>query len=615
MRNPLTFRKAPADERGVVAIIVAVSMLGLVIAAALVVDFGRVRLDRQMNKSSADSAVSAGIRGLDRGDGKAHSFAGVCQALAYLRESQPDMAGLPAAGGNVTCPPSAAQLAATCTADNPIAPPARYEATLGGVQVIIQSPYLVSEGGFPEENLESLQDDIGDPELAGCDQLGVIITETTTPGLGRVATNEDLTTSVRSVGRVVIGSEGQGAVALLLLNREECEVLRNSSNNTRILVRGNGPVPGIIHSDSLGSTSCNSTKVFYSQVDYGIVAEESEDEPIAPGIITTRALTGETGANATKAQELFPKVVAKPDPGGATPHGLITRSVVDEKYLPGVRIVRNTANALLDSATRPDGWIDATDDCKSGSTASGRLWLNCANFNPNTAVSFPNATELIFKGRVSGDINMPVATRVYIEGSSSGIHGLSAGQFRMHHFGQATCPTSNVASRAQLVIRNNRFVNSDNSSLVQLCNTAVVLLGGPTATNALPATYGQQSEPNTGTGVLRLTGGTVRWTAPDAVGEEERTTADFEALEDLALWTETSGGSNHLLNANLIMAGIFMAPNASPFNITGTGGFDVKNSQFIVDKLDLGGSGTLEMKPDPHDSITIPIIGGFGLVR
>lgn len=600
------------DERGAAAIMVAISMVMVTVAAALVLDFGAVRLDRQMNKVAADTAASAGVHGLDRGDGEPHPFAGVCQALTYLRESQKEFSGLPTAGGNVNCPANPAKLRTVCK-PGVAGSHASYTATTGGLTVTIKSPYSLTDGGFVEENLTTRQSDTGEPSQAGCDQLGVIITETRSAGLGSMVTSDDIGSSVRSVGRVTVGDEGDGAVAMLLLEREECEVLRNASNNTRIVVQGNGDVPGLIHSDSVGSTGCSSTKLFRSGITDGIVAEESVNSPKLPGVISARALRpGEPGANPASAQDLYPEVVAKPNPGGAVAGRLVTRSVIDEKYLGPVDTLRQTANALLSSPTAPAGW--QTVGCNPTAVQqllAGRIWVNCSNFNGSAL--FANATEAVFTGRVSGDVSLPQATRVYIEGSASPA-GLTVSTFKMHHFGALSCPSGTVASRAALVIRQGQLTNQNSSSQLQLCNTAVVLLGDAAGTGCLPTTVAQAYTTNSCNGLLRMTGGTVRWTAPDAIGQAERSDADFAALEDLALWTEASGQS-HNLSGNLYMAGVFMVPNAKPFNITGSGVMQVADSQYIVDKLDVTGSGTLTMKPDPYDSIRIPIIDSFGLVR
>ena len=58
-------RRRRSDERGVVAVIVAVSMTALLVAVGMVLDFGLVRIDRQVDKAAADSATAAGLQALN----------------------------------------------------------------------------------------------------------------------------------------------------------------------------------------------------------------------------------------------------------------------------------------------------------------------------------------------------------------------------------------------------------------------------------------------------------------------------------------------------------------------------------------------------------------------
>ena len=89
-------RNRRTDQRGAVAILVSFAMVAILVAAAMVLDFGIARLDRQKNKAVADSAVAAGMRGLDMGDGRTHPFHGVCQALEFLKANKPALSSLTA---------------------------------------------------------------------------------------------------------------------------------------------------------------------------------------------------------------------------------------------------------------------------------------------------------------------------------------------------------------------------------------------------------------------------------------------------------------------------------------------------------------------------------------
>ena len=77
------------DERGAVALLVAAGMTALLVVAAMVLDFGLVRLDRQQVRQGIDSAVMAGLKASDSRDGKIHTQRAVCAALDFLRTSEP----------------------------------------------------------------------------------------------------------------------------------------------------------------------------------------------------------------------------------------------------------------------------------------------------------------------------------------------------------------------------------------------------------------------------------------------------------------------------------------------------------------------------------------------
>ena len=271
---------------------------------------------------------------------------------------------------------------------------ARFEGTAGAdVSVWIQSGYQLTEnygGTFSEETTEpALQNDPGDSDEKGCDQLAVIVTQHRTPGLGSVAGASDLVSRVRTVGRILVGEEGKGAVALLLLERNNCRVL-NADGTGSVLVTGNGDQPGMIHVDSLGNNqvddngdgvtdrtgSCNSVKVINGSHPNSIVAEQSVNLPKKDAVISIRALSSEPGADATKATDPSPKVVAQPDPPNRpVGRGLVTRSPVDERWLEGVRdVVNSSTNYANASVALPPAGPNVTYEttCTGGSGPSKR---------------------------------------------------------------------------------------------------------------------------------------------------------------------------------------------------------------------------------------------------
>ncbi len=250
------------------------------------------------------------------------------------------------------------------------------------------------------------------------------------------------------------------------------------------------------------------------------------------------------------------------------------------------------------------------------------LYVNCPG-NPgfNQAnVTLPNATHVIFNGIVAANnLNMPKAERVYVYGDWGG--GNPTGfevspSFRMHHFGSATCseaPTGDSDQRAVFFVGGGQFKSSNSSAVLQMCNTTMILGGGQVG-GCLPATIGSDPIDNSCTGFVQITGGSQDWTAPNSTSDQADQTL-WDKFEDLSLWTEAYGSHTIAGGGNMHLSGVFMAPEADSFNIKGGGFQDVENSQYIARKLNVTGTGALKMMPNAKDVVTIPIIGGFALVR
>lgn len=248
--------KRDRDEHGAITVIVSLMLVALLIIAAIVVDFGLVRLNRQENKSTADSAVMAGLRAADGGTSDIFPQRAVCMALAYLKANDPDLSGLSqnipsAMPSAITCTDAVATgSTVTCDPTNPAASMTDYQDTVttDGVTytVRIKSAYEVSEGGFSDESYATLASDTS--QLNGCDQVAVIITQSRKSLFGSIATSGDLTTTIRSVGRVAV-SAGDDAPALLLLKRTGCPILETGSNSGGSKIR----VYGAVSSDGRSS--------------------------------------------------------------------------------------------------------------------------------------------------------------------------------------------------------------------------------------------------------------------------------------------------------------------------------------------------------------------------
>jgi hypothetical protein len=644
-------------EDGAVAIIVALSMAGLVIVGGMVLDFGLVRLDRQTNKLAADSAAISGLEGMRHVDalgnqtGKAAPYAGVCSALEYLQANQPELAsvsgtltdglGNHVAGAACPLPAASALKQVTCDPDDR-STWAWYSGTADGgrLQIDIRNGYVAADdaSSFREEDLTTLVNDQGEMQHKGCDQLAVIISESRTPGLGSVATDDDLTSSVRSVARVNMGADPVN-MALVVLEQKDCAAVY-AKGGARIRVDGFEGMPGMIHVDSIGDPlgdkcSTNSVIDIEGSLHGAIVAGESEWAPKLPGVIQVHA-----PSNASRG---VPYIYAEPYPPGAEAEVLvprITRKYVDSDYFTGVRLATSAANDAWASGPAADVVITGPDCTASVPPLQSRVgtwYFDCDSVAYSGNVKLANATKVIFRGSVSVQSNrefaMPKAQEVYINRPDSpATPGLSIkGQFRMHTDGTVSNCKSMAApaERARLVIGTGEiFARAGTSgpfsldpsvqagwSLFQACHTAVIMMGGDHG-GCVPAdTDPKEPRLTSCNGFLDLAGNSrADWTAPNLKGAD-RVKADQTDLEDLALWTESDDSSSIVGGGSITLAGVFVLPNANPFDIGGSGAQDVEDSQYFTRKLSARGGGYLYMKPNPHNVTKVPYFDGFALVR
>lgn len=601
-------RRPRRDERGAVAIIVAISALAFLVVAAMVVDFGLVRVDRQVDKSAADAAAVAGLQGLNGGDAEPRPFVGVCTALRYLAANNERFSGMTSTSGVWTDGDGVAAIdgctdAAASTrlcVSSAVTPSSWARFTWSGTHegdpltVVIQSGYeLSSSSGFSEDSLASAAAD-NDDGGNGCNQLSVTVTQSRNPGLGSLATDSDLTTAIRSVGRVARDTGGY-APAMLLLRRTGCPALEigsgGSGANSFVHVEGkvsaNGlSQPGTIHADTDGSgcSGASGNWVFYGKSSVsnasggGIMAlaaptvgNESVADPSKPGSITSVA--GTMGVGLATIRDAATNVCASAALATCTgtstePTGLgqVTRSPVDARYRTGVANMVSSAQSSVFGVSPPNnaaqalllgfnkfgtcGGPGAVTIPGAAPVASDRVWIRC-----NRARSLPggvvNARTVVFSGTVEPDspMSLPNASEVYVFGDNPdalSIGGGSAG-FAMNTTGNlsgATCNSAPATGRqAKLMVKNGGLRISTGGTL-RLCNTTVVLMGGQNG-GCMPGSDGTAPTVTAcggtiGTGRITQSGGSVDWTAPNQ--RDVMTLPNGDPDPDYApLWSSTAG--------------------------------------------------------------------------
>jgi len=644
------------DERGAVAIVVALAMTTLLIITAMVLDFGLARVDRQTNKSASDAATSAGVYALDGPDGKPRDYQGVCTAIRYLRENDARFAGV-TSGSGVWTDGNGSALTDPC-GDSTLL---QTHICVGGdkstwgvftwngswegdpMRVVIQSGYQLAGSGWQEESL--LASDQTD-DAQGCNQLAVMITENRQPGLGSLATSSDLVTSVRSVGRVKPGPGGD-APAMLLLKRTGCPSLQvgSTAGSSWVKVLGKyspstgASQPGTIHADADGSGCSDS--VFYGKAASGIVAyaaplASGAPDPKKPGQITSVAAT-----HGLSSYDSISNVYSSDQVSGtggahsaASGRKLVTRKPVDDRYLATVRTAISQAQtSVFGSLTAGNAVASGYDvaTCNSNGTvtlpspaASTKLYVDCSLVKSSPPIPYQT---VVFNGGIApgnpSTISMPNADHVYIFGNSGDAVSLGTGGALSVHANTTTfdsstgqCMSGVVAgSKAVVFVRNGDL--KETGGLLRLCNTTVFMMGGQ-PDGCLPAGYSDiASAPaptqtpcagTTGNGQIKQTGGSVDWTAPNVLDKTMEANGDptSDALtnwtdpngpEDLALWDESAGTNNNPAytmagGGTFHLQGIFMVPNADPFSLTGNSNLVLTNAQFVVTSLALASNNT-----------------------
>jgi Flp pilus assembly protein TadG len=668
------------DERGAVALLVAAGMTALLVVAAMVLDFGLVRLDRQKVRNGVDAAVMAGLRASDDGTGKIHTQRAVCAALDFLRTNDASMAGLPT--GTLDCNTAGADWLKTCNKADPFgsASAVSYTGTTtsGNITttVTVKMPYLLTDGGYREETYTSVTGDVS--ELNNCDQLAVLVTRSVKPGLGSLATSSDLTSRMRGVGRVLIDG-GDLAPALLLLERETCGVLTvgSAGSGSRIKVFGSGAAPATIHADTAatgsGCGSGSNQQVFQGKQADGVVAYGATNGD--SGQITSYATkTGVSDAVVTDGSGQVYGTTATVDGGSGTTSGvtsrdLVTRRVVDERYLPAVRLWSQAAyTEWTKSHGAPAGYTrfgcpsSADMTAMAAMNALSSVYIDCPQNPGITLDGTIGAGRIYFHGFIkNGKLSMPNATDVYVDNTDDGGARISSDAITLGNnngfciratacdtLAVGTCATTGttVLSQARLTVRRGAITTT--GGLLRLCNTAVLLQGGqlgngtptnpggcvprdtmadspPTQYEPLPptATPCVGASSSAGNGFLSLSG-TTDWTAPNRYDDMSalhmsrgQQKAAWANLEDLALWTETYGTGPAFKMAGggaLHVGGSFAAFNAHPFTVTGSGAQDLTDAQFLTRSFAVDGGATLTMRAF-KDAVKIPELGPFLLVR
>lgn len=676
------------DERGVVVILYAIALTGIVTVAAMVLDLSQLRSDRRINKGVADSAVRAALGVLQAGP-----WSGVCRAREYLRTnkglssfdpgserwfqlsaplnqltSSPCLNTTNAPFVNL-CLPGALGIPRTDTWG-------RLTATAGGGRytIEIQSGYSMPDSRFPEDQVAAA--DTGDPLKGSCDNLAVIITEKRAPLFGGIVDQRTRTTTIRSVGRLSMISTGEYNPALLLLEREGCDVLVAGSNNTRVIAQPYLDHPGVIQIDSADTVGCSN----------GQAVLNGANTSGGPSIVACSAklLNPTPGCNlatADKTSRVGIYALNFPHPPGdrvttdfnanlslstygdskAVPSAQSGREPIDHFYRENVQILDAEARTTITgNAGKPPG---CTTIVLNSCTGNGVNWLVLQQADCNTLTGPLNFFTLVPTRLLAQNIwfncDLSVRTPVLLEGSNSQIvvtgqlHvastfsildpravyiggrsggnriGLDIGNGGVLSVNRATaldCAARALIGKYTKVIVGDGSMNLSSGGAAFLCQTFVYMASGygkvPATDNTAPC-----SNPcGTYAGTITIgSGSTVDWSAPNLITDRRPELVDVDLgglippvspFEDIAFWTEAGGTANSIGgNGGTKMTGVYFLGNANSFSLAGNSGANVYlSAQFITRTMKVTGGAVVNLVINPVDSIPV-IVYELLLVR
>ena len=305
----------------------------------------------------------------------------------------------------------------------------------------------------------------------------------------------------------------------------------------------------------------------------------------------------------------------------------MTRSVVDSRYRVAVKARISAANVLWGAppaAPLPAGYkvIELSHPCKLNSPVvdtNSTVFVRCSGGPPNRTIAVENYvfggidSTVIFDRTVNiGSGNLLAATdarRVLVNGDLNNQGQLLINSGTASPAGTCVARQATAPARRAAVVLDGSFTSTGTGTLARLCSTTVIL-----ADCAVPNADGTAPVNNTCGDHLAGTGGTFEWLAPNAVSSAP-VAADFDQLEDLALWGEARNDNSISGGVSMTLSGVFFLPNADAFELGGNGVQTVRNAQMVVRRLEVSGSSTFSFQPDPEDVVQIPFYGGVSLIR
>lgn len=632
-------------EDGAVAVVTAISLVAMVLAAALVIDLGMIRVDARRSQTAGDVAVTAAAAELKADD----AFVEACQqAWAYFTASVSGSAAAPLADCSTQYGPAfgscqdraeSSQPPTTSTAG---AGPVQLQKDFGDYTLLMQMPVRhLNDGAAITVTDDIMGDQAYDTSFDGslpCQRIGIRIRHNRDHVLAGVSGFLTGSSNVDAVARTTPTGDDPEYPTLIVLEQFDCPTL-STTGRGKVIIQNvySGPdleAAGIIKADSdatdgsCGGASGNSQVFNPGTAGNSLICAGVDARP--PGTIATIIANVDCGMvlpNSIQAVSSSHLALAQFLAGGSDDEQLeydpvggddrTTRKPVDYLFncldtMSGDYPTNATAPQYPEDSFEPvpecenanrtphiDELIAAT---MTGSPPTGfTVYNTCGSTAPVNIQYVYVDCDKMPRADFTSDV-------VVLRGGSADKKAVDIGT------GQSVSVTPHTAGSSIFVVREGN-VDVSGTATVAFNDTAVYLHDG----------------------VVKVTGAdSLTWTAPDEqgyfpVGHANEGTPDQCAplaaandtphpscFQHLALWSNSGDGHSLGGNGAFSVRGIFFTPNAD-FTLSGNGSSGdppllLENAQFFSRTISVAGGAGIIMKPDPNVFAPDPTFG-VSLIR
>ena len=568
-------------------VVFALCLAFLVILAAIAIDLSLVRNDRANNQVAVDNAAAAGVVALTAAGG----ITGCQDALDYVET----------AVGSIMAGADCSTLPDRCLANTASVSTV---GTNGRFQVTIIHPVSDTDAFMTPGAIGAPNTGISDVDGERCGRLGVSLSETHRTFFGGTLGLTELTSNVHAVALDGTDRSTKRMANLVVLEREDCEVLLSNvgtgSGGIRVgsLTDGSGEVfPGWIAVDSDGTgNKCGAKGTI--QVN-GTSATVQADGP--PGCAGALDAVG-SGCGTIQTFASGPPGCINPACSGngmITPAPIqtddrVTRAPVDHRWnckapYPAAYDIDDCFYAgylppYIDQLISAVGGSGVPSGFRSYTGAGQPCTIN----NGDNVTIPPDNWVVDCELKINGDLTFVGGNLVFddtVGVKSSGTLAVNDANNATYNWieGSNLDVTESSSDAAFAFFRSGDLSKSGQGSIT-MTSTVIYLSSG----SAFDITGGS---------------GLLDWSAP-TVGP----------FEDLALWSDSSATNKFGGQTTLTMDGVFFAPLAT-MEYSGNGSQKQVGAQYIVNQLHVSGQGELVLAPADGRGVTFPMPWPTVLIR